>query len=248
MHIIQQKLLNLAKEHNLADFTLRKIGELINEPGSPQKTKHHLDKLMEKGLLLVSGDGKILRPAVGGIDKKSKIVSLPIVGSANCGEALTFADQKIEGYLKVSLKILGDKFKNRLDNLFVLRAVGDSMNRANVNGKTIEEGDYVIAEKEEGIPSNGEYVVSIIDGLANIKKIMIDKKSQQIILMSESMLDLPPIYIHADDYSNYLVCGKVVDVMKKHDEVPFMRNESGKDILKEIGPISKVDYDYYEKL
>ena len=84
--------------------------------------------------------------------------------------------------------------------------------------------------------------------MANIKKIMIDKKSQQIILMSESMLDLPPIYIHADDYSNYLVCGKVVDVMKKPDEVPFMRNESGKDILKEIGPISKVDYDYYEKL
>lgn len=248
MHIIQQKLLNLAKEHNLAGLTLRKIGELINEPGSPQKIKHHLDKLMEKGLLIVSGDGKILKPASGGIDKKSKIVSLPIVGSANCGEPLTFADQKVEGYLKVSLKILGDKFKSRLNDLFVLRAVGDSMNRANVKGKTIEDGDYIIAEKTAGRPSNGEYVVSIIDGLANIKKIMIDKKNEQIILMSESMLDLPPIYIHADDYSNYLVCGKVVDVMKKPDEFSFMRNESSKDILKEIGPISKVDYDYYEKL
>jgi len=248
MHIIQQKLLNLAKEYNLADLTLRKIGELISEPGSPQKIKHHLDKLMEKGLLIVSGDGKILKPAVGGIDKKSKIVSLPIVGSANCGEALTFADQKIEGYLKVSLKILGEKFKSRLNDLFVLRAVGDSMNRANVNGKNIEEGDYIIAEKEAGLPLNGEYVVSIIDGLANIKKILIDKKNEQIILMSESSLDLPPIYIHADDYSNYLVCGKVVDVMKKPDEFSFMRNESGKDILKEIGSISRADYDYYERL
>jgi len=248
MHIIQQKLLNLAKEYNLAGLTLRKIGELINEPGSPQKIKHHLDKLIEKGLLLVSGDGKTLKPAAGGIDKKSKIVSLPIVGSANCGEALTFADQKVEGYLKVSLKILGDKFKSRLNNLFVLRAVGDSMNRANVNGKNIEEGDYIIAEKTSGRPLNGEYVVSIIDGLANIKKIIIDEKNRQIILKSESSLDLPPIYIHTDDYSNYLVCGKVVDVMKKPDELLFMRNESAKDILKEIGPISKADYDYYENL
>lgn len=248
MHIIQQKLLNLAKERNLADLTLRKIGELINEPGSPQKIKHHLDKLMEKGLLIVSGDGKTLKPAAGGIDKKSKIVSLPIVGSANCGEAMTFADQKIEGYLKVSLKILGEKFKNKLNDLFVLRAVGDSMNRADVKGKTIEDGDYVIAEKTAGRPLNGEYVVSVIDGMANIKKIIIDEKNKQIILNSESSLDLPPIYIHADDYSNYLVCGKVVEVMKKPDEFSFMRDESGKDILKEIGPISKADYDYYENL
>lgn len=248
MHVIQQKLLNLAKEYNLANLTLRKTGELISEPGSPQKIKHHLDKLMEKGLLIVSGDGKILKPASGGIDEKSKIVSLPIVGSANCGEALTFADQKVEGYLKVSLKILGDKFKSRLNDLFVLRAVGDSMNRANVNQKTIEDGDYVIAEKETGRPSNGDYVVSIIDGLANIKKIIIDEKNQQIILNSESSLDLPPIYIHKDDYSNYLVCGKVIEVMKKPDEFSFMRDESAKDILKNLGPISKEEVDYYENL
>lgn len=97
MHIIQQKLLNLAKERNLANLTLRKIGELISEPGSPQKVKHHLDKLIEKGLLITSGDGKILKPASGGIDEKSKIVSLPIVGSAKCGEALTFAAQTVAG-------------------------------------------------------------------------------------------------------------------------------------------------------
>lgn len=248
MHIIQQKLLNLAKESNLAGLTLRKIGELISEPGSPQKIKHHLDKLMEKGLLIMSGDGKILKPASGGIDKKSKIVSLPIVGSANCGEALIFADQKVEGYLKISLKILGEKFRSKLKDLFVLRAVGDSMNRASVNEKTIEDGDYVIAEKIVGQPSNGEYVVSIIDGLANIKKIIIDEKNKQIILKSESNLDLPPIYIHADDYSNYLVCGKVIDVMKKPDELAFMRDASARDILKNLGPISKKEVDYYESL
>lgn len=248
MHIIQQKLLNLAKECNLADLTLRKTGELISEPGSPQKIKHHLDKLIEKGLLIVSGDGKILKSASGGIDEKSKILSLPIVGSANCGEALTFADQKIEGYLKVSLKILGEKFRSKLKDLFVLRAVGDSMNRADIKGKTIEDGDYIIAEKTFARPLDGDYVVSIIDGLANIKKIIIDEKNQQIILNSESSLDLPPIYIHKDDYSDYLVCGKVVEVMKKPDELSFMRDESAKDILKNLGPISKEEVEYYESL
>ncbi|MFA6534180.1 MAG: S24 family peptidase [Patescibacteria group bacterium] len=248
MHLIQEKLLNLAKNNNLTDLTLRKIGELIGEPNSPQKIKHHLDKLIAKGLLLVGADGKALKVAASGLDEKSKLVSLPIVGSANCGEALICADQIVEGYLKISLKILGDQFKNRLKDLFILRAVGSSMNRANVKDKSIEDGDFVVVEKNQGIPVSGEYVVSIIDNMANIKKFLVDKKNRQIVLISESNFNIPPIYIHEDDLSNYLVCGKVVDVIKKPDELLFARDESAKDILKTIGPISREDYNYYEKL
>ncbi|MDD4902137.1 MAG: S24 family peptidase [Patescibacteria group bacterium] len=248
LHLIQQKLLVLAREQNLAGLTLRKIGELIGEPNSPQKIKHHLEKLIEKGLLLVGADGKTLKPASGGIDEKSKLISLPIIGSANCGEAAVCAEQKVEGYLKISLKILGDDLKTKLADLFVLRAVGNSMNHANVKGKNIEEGDFVIVEKKQDIPDNGDYVVSTIDGLANIKKFIFDKQNKQIALVSESSLDLPPIYIHEDDYSAYLVCGKVVDVIKKPDELAALRNLAAKDVLREIGPISKEDYDYYEKI
>lgn len=248
MHIIQQKLLTLAKEQNLASLTLRKIGELVEEPGSPQKIKHHLDKLIEKGLLLVGDDGKMLRAASGGIDKKSKLVSLPIIGSADCGEALTFADEKVEGYLRVSLGILDSQFRKKPSDLFVLRAKGESMNRANIKEKNIEEGDFVLVKQDRSMPENGEYVVSVIDGMANIKKFIKDKKNNQIILMSESSLDISPIYIHEDDYSGYFVCGRVIDVMKKPDEFLSMRDESAKDILKEIGPISREDYDYYRRL
>jgi repressor LexA len=219
IHQIQQKLLILAKEQNLGGLTLRKIGELVGEPNSPQKIKHHLDKLIEKGLLLVGADGKTLKAASGGLDEKSKIISLPIIGSANCGEATVCAEQKVEGYLKVSLKILGDNLKNKIADLFVLRAIGNSMNQANVKGKNIEEGDFVIVEKNQDTPANGDYVVSTIDGLANIKKFIFDQPNKQIILVSESSLDLPPIYIHQDDYSAYLVCGKVVEVIKKPDEL-----------------------------
>jgi|WetSurMetagenome_2_1015567.scaffolds.fasta_scaffold01167_12 SOS-response transcriptional repressor LexA len=248
IHQIQQKLLILAKEKNLGDLTLRKIGDLIDETGSPQKIKHHLNKLIEKGLLLVGADGKTLKPASGGLDERFKIISLPIIGSANCGEAAVCAEQKVEGYLKISLKILGDNFKNKIGELFVLRAIGNSMNRASVKGKSIEEGDFVVVEKNQDTPANGDYVVSTVDGLANIKKFIFDQPNKQIILVSESSLDLPPIYIHQDDYSAYLVCGKVIDVIKKPDELALLRDFSGKDISKELGPISKEDYEYYEKL
>ncbi|MBU2036818.1 S24 family peptidase [Patescibacteria group bacterium] len=248
MHIIQQKLLSLAKERNLADLTLRKIGELIDESGSPQKIKHHLDKLIEKGLLLVGGDGKVLKVASGGFDKETKLISLPIIGSADCGEALTFADEKVEGYLKVSLGILDSQFRKKPSDLFVLRAKGESMNRANIQEKNIEEGDFILVKQDRSAPENGEYVVSVIDGMANIKKFIKDKKNNRIILMSESSLDISPIYIHDDDYSNYFVCGRVVDIIKKPDELLSTRDESARDVLKEIGPISKEDYEYYKRL
>ena len=36
--------------------------------------------------------------------------------------------------------------------------------------------------------------------------------------------------------------------IKKPDKLLLARNESAKDILKEIGPISRKDYKYYEQL
>ncbi|MCU0652914.1 MAG: hypothetical protein MUD10_01520 [Candidatus Pacebacteria bacterium] len=248
MHIIQEKILNLARERNLAGLTLRKIGALVGVPDSPQKIKHHLDKLIEKGLLLPRADGKELRAAARGLDKETKIISLPIIGSANCGEALTFADEQIEGYLKVTLHVLPPGFASRTKDLYVLKAVGHSMNRANVNGKSIENGDYVLIDRIVKNPNNGEYVVSVIDGLSNIKRYYFDSKNRQIILASESTHDLPPIYIHESDKTDYLVCGKVVDVFKKPDEMADFMDAAGKDILKELGPMPKDEFDHYNNL
>ncbi|MFA6375864.1 MAG: S24 family peptidase [Candidatus Paceibacterota bacterium] len=248
MHIIQQKILNLARERNLAQFTLRGIGESVGEPDSPQKIKHHLDQLMQKGLLLASADGKKLKPAASGMDKKSKIISLPIIGSANCGEALTFADEKIEGYLKVSPGILGANLAKRAKNLYVLRAIGDSMNRADIKGKSIEEGDYVLIDGAAKLPRDGEYVVSVINGLSNIKKYSTDNKNKRIMLVSESTQDIPPIYIHENDINNYVVCGTVIDIFKVPDELAGFMDASARDILNELGPMSKEEYDYYENL
>lgn len=43
------------------------------------------------------------------------------------------------------------------------------MNKANVNGKTIEDGDYLIIDSDYRSPRNGDVVLSVIDDMANIK-------------------------------------------------------------------------------
>lgn len=186
-------------------MTLREIGFLIGEK-SAQKVKHHLSQLSKRGFI-------VYNPVKREIKKAQKIskdgfISLPIVGSANCGPATFFAEENVSGYLKVSKSLAPSRGK-----LFVLRAEGDSMNKANINGKNIEDGDFVIVDHEQKSPTLGNYIVSIIDEVANIKKFVPDPKNKRIILRSESSKEYLPIFIHEDD--QYEVSGRVVDVIKK---------------------------------
>lgn len=76
----------------------------------------------------------------------------------------------------------------------------------------IEDGDYVIVDSGNINAKNGDYVVSVIDGLANIKKYLWDNKNLRILLVSESTHNYPPIFIHEDD--NFLINGKIIQVIK----------------------------------
>jgi repressor LexA len=205
MHIIQEKLLKEVNRKNLSGLTLRGIGFLVGEK-SAQKIKHHLTQLSKKGFIVYNPIKREIKRA----QKISKegFVSLPIVGAANCGPATIFAEENITGYLKVSKKLVP-----RGGKLFVLRAEGNSMNRANINGKNIEDGDFVIVDPEQKSPELGHYVVSIIDEVANIKKFVPDPKNKRIILRSESSKEYLPIFIHEDD--KYEVSGRIVGVIKK---------------------------------
>ncbi len=206
MHIIQEKLLELASSRNLGSLSLRELGELLGEK-HPQKIKHHLVQLQNKGLLKVDKE----KGTIELVDKGAfrNFVNIPILGSADCGPANIFADQKVEGYVKISDKLIKTK-----PSLFALRAVGSSMNRARVNNKPIENGDYVIIDSELRSPVSGEYVLSVIDGTCNIKKFVAN--NNQISLISESSQHFPPIVIHPDE-TEYIVNGKVVDVVKSSE-------------------------------
>jgi SOS regulatory protein LexA len=137
-----------------------------------------------------------------------EFISVPLVGSANCGPAELLAEENIEGYLTVKRALLP-----RASGIFALRASGNSLNRANVKGKNIEDGDIVLVDAEDRDIKDGDYVLSIISGAANLKKYSFDKKKNQIILSSESSETFKPIIIMQGD--DYAVNGKVVGVMKR---------------------------------
>lgn len=208
MHRLQRGLLDLAKTKNLGNMTLREIGECVGEM-HPQKIKHHLNQLRVKGLL---GEKNQLRSAQGRSTKVdgALIRYIPLLGSANCGDPKNLATENLDGFLPVSPRMVPDKKR-----LFAIRASGSSMNRADIGGQTIDDGDYVIVDSTDRNPKNGDYVLSVIEGNANIKRFFRDTENQQVLLVSESSQELPPIYIHTKDFSGYFVGGKVIKVIKK---------------------------------
>lgn len=177
---------------------------------------HYVKKLQEEGYIKkednrpraisVYPGGEIKSPFLNRVGLDS--IKIPVVGSANCGPATILANENIEGYLKVSR----DQLRNK-DGVFALRASGNSLNKANIHGKNIEDGDFVLIDSKNRNPHNGEYVLSIIDGAANLKKYVNDNKNNQITLMSESSEDFKPIFIQEGD--DFAINGKILTVIKK---------------------------------
>ncbi|MDP4007740.1 MAG: S24 family peptidase [Candidatus Peregrinibacteria bacterium] len=248
MHSTQQQLLKLADQRKLDGLPLLKISALLGGKDNAQTIKHHLFQLAKKNLIRIDKAKKVIERIKSGEKGKSYLIPIPILGSANCGEALQFALERPEGHLQVSPAVLGNSLK-KAKELFALRAIGTSMNRAQkVQGGVIDDGDYVIVDGALFQPQNGEYVVSIIDGCANIKRFHHDERNRQILLVSESSEHIPPICIHQDDLVDYRVNGKVLLVIKVPDDLDVARNASMQDILQDLGPQSKEDYDYYENV
>lgn len=208
MHPIQQKLLRLADTTNLGSMSFRDIGKIIGDI-HPQLVKHHLEQLEKRSLILWNKDKKIIKKVKSGVVSNSDFITVPVVGFANCGEATAFADEHIDRHIKISTKFI----KNKRE-IFAIRAVGSSMNKANINGKSINDGDYVIIDSKEKNVRTHDYVLSIIDDVANIKKVFFDKNNKQIILFSESTHSYPPIYIDTSEAAKYLVNGKVIQIIK----------------------------------
>jgi len=181
---------------------------------------HYVKKLQEEGYIKKDNNrpraisvypgGEIKSPFLNkaGLDS----IKIPVVGSANCGPATILANENIEGYLKVSR----DQLRNK-DGVFALRASGNSLNKANIHGESIEDGDFVLIDSQSRTPHNGEYVLSIIDGAANLKKYVENTKDRQIKLISESSEDFKPIFIQAGD--DFAINGKILKVIKNPNKM-----------------------------
>ena len=87
------------------------------------------------------------------------------------------------------------------------------MNRAIIDGKNIEDGDFIIVDSHDKSARTGDVVLAIIDGKATIKRFIEDKLNNQIVLKADSAFDYEPIYLHPDD--DFSINGKIINVIKK---------------------------------
>lgn len=213
MHHTQSALLSLLEHQDLGVLSLRQIAKLLGVDDKPQIVKHHLFQLEKMGLIQINLEKNVIKPTKRGFSPDSAnnlFYSIPIVGSANCGPANLFASERIEGYLKVSGKLL-PRYKQ---SLYVLIANGSSMNLAQVRTElTIENGDFVIIDSSYKKPKNGDIIVAVLDNMATIKRYKEDKNHNRVILEAESTEDYLPIFLHEED--DFIISGKVIDVIKK---------------------------------
>lgn len=209
MNETRAKLLQLARQKDISGMGLREIARELGVK-NPQNVKFHLRKLHEAGELDFAEKASIR------IEKSllgdSSLIRIPIRGSVSAGPATQRADDQIDGYLNISSTLL--KTRNYKD-LYALRVAGISMNKANVQGKPINDGDFAVVDSSRRSPRDGEYVIAVVDELANLKKYHLDRENEQVVLLSESSEDYLPIFVHPSDSNENLIKGTVVQVVRK---------------------------------
>lgn len=184
------------------------LRELARELGvkNPQTIKYHLQRLAE--------DQELKERTSVQIEKNgtSDLIRIPVKGFVSAGPATHIASDETSAYLRVSSKLLESR---NYKDLYALIVSGLSMNKANVHGKPINDGDFAIVDGSKRSPTDGQYVIAQVDNLANIKKLHLDKENRQVVLLSESSEDFEPIFVHPDDNNENLIIGTVVQVIRQ---------------------------------
>jgi len=148
--------------------------------GSTNSAAYIIDKLSERGLIKKT-NGKIQLKS-----SYSKTVSVPLVGSAPCGDPF-LAEENIEAYIQVSKQLARPPHK-----YFFLNAVGDSMDKKGIN-----DGDLVLV-KQQSAADNGDAVIALIDDEATIKEFYHDNNT--VVLKPKSTNKEHKPIIMTDDF------------------------------------------------
>ena len=197
----QSKILSAIKEFiNKKGFspTFEELRELLAKKGMELKSNNSLVQyikvLEEKGFVQ---NFKKVRGIRLLNETAKNFVAIPLLGNANCGEALSFADDHIEDYINISKKHI----KENQSNYFFVKAVGDSMDKSKINN-----GDLVLVKKLQEKSQIGNIVVAVINGLGTIKKFQ-EVDGVPVLLPNSTNTKHQPIILHSEDQIN--ICGEI---------------------------------------
>jgi repressor LexA len=194
--------------------TVEELRKLLGV-GSTRTVLRYLDSLEEEGHIERWSGARGLRMRRGPTARGLETRLVPIVGEAPAGQLMP-AEENMLGQVHVPKEFLkppGSKF-------FLLRVRGDSMNRAKVDGQTIEDGDLVLVRQQERVDP-GKIVVALVDGEATIKRLV--KGSDYYVLKPESSNSKHRPIIVAQEFR---VQGVVCRVFKRGGELLQRENSS----------------------
>jgi repressor LexA len=204
----QEKVLKIIRKSYLESGQAPSLGELQEFLGISTKrgVVNHLIALEKKGYILRTGEPR----GIHIVDDDDEIVydylvGVPILGYANAGTPMVSAEEENLGVLKVDPKLIGKK-----KSLFSLIVKGDSMDMAEIDGKNITEGSYLVVHKDADI-TDGDIVVAILDNSATVKRFK--KGENMVTLYPESSNPVnQPIFL--DKETEVLFNGKVIKVLE----------------------------------
>jgi len=132
-----------------------------------------IDRLAEKGYLERTALGNLrLLKDLDGKAQANRVIEIPLVGAVPCGLPL-LAEENTEAYIPVSQRIAkpGAQY-------FLLRAMGDSMDKAGIN-----DGDILVV-RQQPVADEGEKVVALLGDSATVKEFR--RKGNHVVLMPRS--------------------------------------------------------------
>ncbi len=177
------------------------VRELMTALGykSPRSAALIIEELIQKGILRKRSNGDL--QLIKDIDADSvhaRTVDIPLVGMVTCGVPI-LAQENIEGYIPVSVSLAKPGFK-----YFLLRAKGDSMNKAKIN-----DGDLILV-RQQSAAQNGDIVVALIDDEATVKEFRRSKNCVVLMPKSNNKKHKPIILTE-----NFQVQGVAVTIIPK---------------------------------
>ena len=164
---------------------------------SPRSAFLILNSLIEKGWVNRRPGGDLQLKRDLRVDHShERTINVPLVGSVPCGTPM-LAEENIEAHIPVSVSLArpGAKY-------FLLRAQGDSMNKAG-----IQNGDILLIRQQQSA-ENGDRVVALVDDDATVKEFRREK--DVIVLKPQSSNNRHKPIVLTEDF---IIQGVVVSVL-----------------------------------
>ncbi len=144
-------------------YRVHKYLESKGIPDSMKSVMQVIEALEKKDLLTRDEQRKLYLVENENYGNAQNVFAIPLYGLASCGEALAYADEGADDFLQISKNLF---YRTKPEQLFAVKALGDSMNKENIN-----DGDYAIFEKAQPDQEfEGKIVVAVINGMATIKR------------------------------------------------------------------------------